>query len=136
MVYSDYVKQRILVYYRFKKNCSQIVRCLAEEGHTVSKAGVLKFLRRYRETGTIARTPGTGQASKLTDQLREIIEDQMKKNDETTGLELQKLLKKEVEGFDASVSSILRIGKFPQTNLLYWHPYYVYWHPYYMPLGH
>ena len=108
MVYSDYVKQRILVYYRFKKNCSQIVRCLAEEGHTVSKAGVLKFLRRYRETGTIARAPGTGQASKLTDQLREIIEDQMKKNDETTGLELQKLLKKEVEGFDASVSSILR----------------------------
>ena len=92
MVYSDYVKQRILVYYRFKKNCSQIVRCLAEEGHTVSKAGVL--IRRYRETGTIAHAPGTGQASKLTDQLREIIEDQMKKNDETTGLELQKLLKK------------------------------------------
>ena len=92
----------------FQENCSQIVRCLAEEGHTVSKAGVLKFLRRYRETGTIARAPGTGQASKLTDQLREINKDQMKKNDETTGLELQKLLKKEVEGFDVSVSSILR----------------------------
>ena len=97
MVYSDYVKQRILVYYHFKKNCSQIVRCLAEEGHTVCKASVLKFLRRYRETGTIARAPGTGQASKLTDQLREIIEDQMKKNNETTGLELQKLLNKYFE---------------------------------------
>ena len=32
----------------------------------------------------------------------------MKKNDKTTGLELRKLLKKEVEGFDASVSSILQ----------------------------
>ncbi len=32
----------------------------------------------------------------------------MKKNDETTGLELQKLLKKEVQGFDASLSSVLR----------------------------
>lgn len=73
-----------------------------------SKARVLKFLRRYRETGTIAHAPGTGQASKLTYQIREIIKDQMKRNDETTGLELQKLLKKEVEGFDASVSSILR----------------------------
>ena len=108
MVYSDYVKQRILVFYRFKKNCSQIIRCLAEVGYTVSKADVLKFLHHYRETGTIAHAPGTDQASKLTDQLREIIEDQMKKNDETTGLELQKLLKKEVKGFDASVSSILR----------------------------
>ena len=104
MVYSDYVKQRILVYYRFKNNCSQIVRCLAEEGQSC----VLKFLRRNPETGTIAHAPGTGQASKLTDQLREIIEAHMKKNDETTGLELQKLLKKEVEGFDASVSSILQ----------------------------
>ena len=108
MVYSDYAKQRILFYYRSKKNSSQIVRCLAEEGHTVSKAGVLKFLRRYRQTGTITRAPGSGQASKLTDKIRETIDDQMKKNDETTGLELQKLLKKEIEGFDASVSSILR----------------------------
>ena len=108
MVYSDYVKQRIPVYYHFKKNCSQIVRCLPQEGHTVSKASVLKFLHRYQETGTIARAPGTGQDLKLTDQLCEVIEDQMKKNDETTGLELQKLLKNEVEGFDASVSSILR----------------------------
>ena len=108
MVYSDYVKQRILFYYRSKKNSSQIVRCLAEEGHTASKASILKFLRRYRETGNITRAPGTGQATKLTDQIREIIDDQMMKNDETTGLELQKLVKKEIEGFDASVSSILR----------------------------
>ena len=97
---------RNLFYYRLKKNSFLIVRCLAEEGHIVSKACVLKFLQRYRETGTIARAPGTGQASKLTEQIREIIEDQMKKNDETTGMELQKLLKKEVEGFNASEASI------------------------------
>ena len=107
MVYSDYVKQRILFYYRSKKNSSQIVCCLAEEGHMVSKAGVLKFLCHYQQTGTITCAPASGQASKLTDQIREIIDDQMKKNDETTGLEPQKLLKKEIEGFNASVSSIL-----------------------------
>ena len=88
MVYSDYVKQRILFYYRSKKNSSQIIRCLAEEGHTASKAGVLKFLRRYRETGTITRAPGTGQATKLTDQIWAIIDDQMKKNDETFDREM------------------------------------------------
>ena len=50
MVYSDYMKQRFLVYYRCKKNCAEIARCLAEEGYSVAKAGVAKFLRHYRET--------------------------------------------------------------------------------------
>ena len=58
------------------------------EGTHSQQAGVLKFLSRYRETGTIAHAPGTGQASKLIDQIRKIIKDQMKKNDETTGMEL------------------------------------------------
>ena len=108
MVFSDYVKERILFYHRSKKNSAQIVRCLAEEGHTASKVGVMKFLRRYRETGTIARVPGTGRVSKVTSEIRMVIEKQMEKNDESTGLELQKLLQKEVDGFDASLSSVLR----------------------------
>ena len=70
MFFSDYVKERILFYHRSKKNSAQIVRCLAEEGHTASKVGVMKFLRRYRETGTIARVPGTGRASKVTSEIR------------------------------------------------------------------
>ena len=36
MVYSDYVKQRIFVDYRCKKNCVEIARCLTEEGHSVN----------------------------------------------------------------------------------------------------
>ena len=50
MVYSYYVKQRILVYYHCKKNCTEIAQCLAEEGYSVTKAGVAKFLRHYKET--------------------------------------------------------------------------------------
>ena len=105
---SDYVKERIIFYHRSKKNCEQIVHYLVKEGHTASKVGVMKFLQRYRETGTIARAPRTGQASKLTLEIRRVFEEKMEKNDETTGLELQKLLLKEVVGFDASLSSILR----------------------------
>ena len=86
--FTQIVKQRILFYYRSQKNSLQIVHCLAEKGHTVSKAGVLKFLSHYREIGTIADAPGTGQVSNLIDQIREIIKDRMKKNDETTGMEL------------------------------------------------
>ena len=68
----------------------------------------MEFLRCYRETGTIARAPGTDQASKLTPKILRVIEKQIEKKDKTTGLELQKLLLKEVEGFDTSLSSIHR----------------------------
>ena len=61
MVSSDVVKQRILVYYRYKKNCAQIAQCLTEEGYSVTEVGVLKFLRCYKETGNISHKPGTGR---------------------------------------------------------------------------
>ena len=52
MVFSEYVKQRILYYRRPGKNYAEIVRCLSEEGHKATKVGVYKFLRRCEETGT------------------------------------------------------------------------------------
>ena len=45
MVYSDYIKQRILFYHRSGKSLWEIVRSLAEEGHVATKAGVAKFIR-------------------------------------------------------------------------------------------
>ena len=100
MAYSDYVKERILFYHHSKNG-----------RHMAMKVDVVKFLRCYREIGTIAQAPGTGQASKLTPEIHRVIEEQMKKNDEVTGLELQKLLLKEIKSFDASLSSILRWTK-------------------------
>ena len=110
MVYSDYVKQRILFYHRSKKNGAEIVRNLAEEGYNASKVDVYKFIRRYKESGTIAREPGSGQTSKVNAEIRKLIEDQMQKNDETTIQELKQLLKK--EGFDVAQSSIHQWRKY------------------------
>ena len=45
MIYSDYVKQRILFYRRLGKSFVQITRCLAE-GHVMTKVGVYEFIRR------------------------------------------------------------------------------------------
>ena len=87
-------EQRILFYHRLGKSFVQITRCLAEEGHVTTKIGVYKFIRRYEETGTISRTPGSGKASKFTTDAKKIIEEQMEKDNETTGVELQKLLAK------------------------------------------
>ena len=89
------MKQRILYYQRSGKNYTEIVCCPSEEGHKATKVGVYKYLRRYEETRTISRTPGSGQASKMTTNAKQIIKDQMCKDDETTECELQKLLSKD-----------------------------------------
>ena len=66
MVFSDYVKQRILYNQWLRKNYEGIARCLSEEGHKVTKVGVYKFLKRFKELGTIARNPGSSKALKIT----------------------------------------------------------------------
>ena len=42
MVYSDYLKQRILFYHQLGKSYADISLCLSEEGHKASKLGVLQ----------------------------------------------------------------------------------------------
>ena len=100
MACSEYVKQGIVFYHCSRKNCAEIARCLVEEGYKAGKVGVYKFFRRYKESGTIARTPGSGRTPKVNPEICKLIEEQMQRNDETTVLELKQLLKK--ERFDAS----------------------------------
>ena len=66
MVFSDYVKERIPFYRRLRKNYEGTAHCLSEEGHKVTKVGLYEFLKRFEESGTIARNPGSGKASKMT----------------------------------------------------------------------
>ena len=57
MVYSDYVKQRILFYHHSGMSLQQIVRSLAEEGHVATKADLARLLRHYyRDGGDCAHT--------------------------------------------------------------------------------
>ena len=106
MVYSDYIKQKILFCRRSGKSYQKIVLSLAEEGRAVTKAGVGKFLQHYKETRTIACTPGSGQRSKVKAYTQRLIEEQMEADDETTGKELQKLLVK--NGIKVSSTMALR----------------------------
>ena len=94
MVLSDYEKQRILYCCHSGKNYAEIAHCLTAEGHRATKVGVLKFIQQYKEIGTISHKPGSSQASKMMNAARQIIKEQMTKDDETTGCKLQKLLSK------------------------------------------
>ena len=60
MVYSNYVKQRILHLRRTGRSYSQIADHLASEGHYVTKPRISYFLKTYKDTASIVRKPGLG----------------------------------------------------------------------------
>lgn len=107
MVFSDYSKQRILSKYWKGYKISEIVEHLVlEDQIIVSRQGVRQFLKRYREYGTIARKPGSGLPPKLSPPIKRLIEDAMRRDDETTATQLQAVLA--AHGVYVSLTTIVR----------------------------
>ena len=71
-----------------------------------SRRGIAKFLRKYAETATLARRPGNGRPTKITAEIRQIVEQQMRSDDETTANQLHVLLSR--LGYSLSLRTILR----------------------------
>ena len=93
MVFSDYSKQRILSLFWNGSKVSEIVDTLVlEDQILVSKQGVRQFLKRYEQSKTISRKPGSGLPPKLSPDIKKIIEDTMRRDDETTATQLQSIL--------------------------------------------
>ena len=106
IVYSMYKKQRILYYYYQGLKPPTIVRQLQGEKLRASRWGVTKFLKKFRETGTIGRRIGAGRPSKVTAEVKDIVEQQMHADDETTAIQLHRLLA--AKGNTLSRRTILR----------------------------
>ena len=58
----------------------------------MSRVGVHKFLRVYETTHTIQRRSGSGRPSKITPEIKALVEHQMNLDDETTASQLHQLL--------------------------------------------
>ena len=57
MVYSAYIKQRIVHLYYQGYKVPTTTEMLLEEGMAASVKGIAKFLEQYKEMGTICRRP-------------------------------------------------------------------------------
>ena len=77
IMYSDYLRQRIVFYASRNFKSTTIQRLLKEEGLNASVSGILKFLKKYRKSGTIGRAPGSGRPSKITPEMLAIVDEQM-----------------------------------------------------------
>ena len=106
MVYSSYKKQRILHFHAQGFKAPTIAKLLAQENLCCSRVGVAKFLKHYEETGGIGRQPGSGRPSKITAEIKEIVNEQMRRDDETTAYQLHRMLSE--RGYAISLRTILR----------------------------
>ena len=92
MVYSTYQRQRILYHYLQGHKAPTITKILATEGFKASRVGVAKFLDKFRETGCIGRRIGSGRVSKISAEIKEIVDRQMQLDDETSAIQLHAIL--------------------------------------------
>ena len=72
----------------------------------MSRRGVLKLLNHYEATGTILRKPGSGRPTKITMEVKKIVDEQMIRDDETSAVQLHELLA--TRGYKISLATILR----------------------------
>jgi len=88
MALSLYTHQRILDYYLAGYKAPTIEKELRGEGIKAGRVGIWKFIKKYQETGTIARREGAGRPTLLTPEVRLIVDQQMLKDDETTAYQV------------------------------------------------
>ena len=105
VVYSEYKLQRIL-YHRLQGFKPPTICRLLEEGLRASRVGIAKFLKKYQETGSIAGRPGLGRPSKITAEIKALVEQKMREDGETTAVQLHAMLRE--RGYSISLRTILR----------------------------
>ena len=72
MVLSTYEKQKILNYHGDGLNPSQIATALKVEGMYTTRQTVAQFVKRYLQTGSIARKQGMGRPFRISNQVLEL----------------------------------------------------------------
>ena len=85
--FSEYKWQRIVSLWHDGFKAPTIARILAKENLPATRQGIQKFLKKYTECGTIGRKEGSGRKSKLTAEVRRLVDENMMEDDETTAKE-------------------------------------------------
>ena len=93
MVLTSYAKQRILFHFNNGHRAPAIAKLCQQEEIVTNRVTVWRFLCFYEKTGCIMRKEGSGRPSKITSEIKVIVERQMEDDDETTASQLYKLLK-------------------------------------------
>ena len=88
MVYSEYLLNRVLVLHEKGLKAPTIKKILDREGLPCTRVGIHAFLERFKASGCIMKKAGSGRPSKITAEIKRLVERQMRINDETTAYQL------------------------------------------------
>lgn len=105
MVFTEYTKQRILYYYLKEKKTPTISLLLKEEGGSCIKKRSGNVLTKLEATKCITRQPGSDHLSKITAEVKDIVEERMRQDDETTAFQLHRLLNE--RGYNVNIRIVL-----------------------------
>ena len=103
---SNYTRTRIELLHKQGLHPAGIFRSLKSEGLLVSLATVSRIIKKLQVTGSVANLPRSGRPAKLSVDAKAFIDQQMRKNDETTTQQIQKKLAK--RGIAVSSSTVRR----------------------------
>ena len=98
-----------ILFYHFKGLKAPTIvryRYLLAENIYCARQNVAIFIKKYRQTKSICRRSGSGRPSKLTAEVKAIVEEETRKDDETTAHPLHQLLLS--RGYRISLRTILR----------------------------
>ena len=78
----------VILYSRHGYRAPAIAKILQKKGEHLSRRGIAKFIDRCQARGTVTRKPGTGNWSKVTEEIKQLVEGKMREDDETTAVQL------------------------------------------------
>ena len=105
MVLSTYAKQRVIALYSEGFTALTIVKKLREAIY-VTQVGTHKFLCVYKATHTVNRRSGSGRPSKITAEIRKLVDQQMIKDNKTATYHLHQLLLRNQQYFVDNYSPV------------------------------
>ena len=103
-----YTRTRIELLYNQGFHPVGIFKTLKSEGLQVSPSGITRLIKKLRHTGPVANLPRS-RLKKLSMEARAFIDQQMRRNDETTSAKIRKKLAK--RGILVSSSTVRRSRK-------------------------
>ena len=102
---SSYYRERIIALWNEGANVSAIVRALYEEGRNITQGTVRRWIFRWEQD--LQDDFRKGRPSKITSEISEYLERRLEEDDETTSVELQRVVVRKF-GADISAASIRR----------------------------
>ena len=99
---SNYTRTRIELLHKQGLLPAEIFRSLKAEGLLASIASVVRIVKKFKITGSVANLPRSGRPTKRTERAKASIDQQKRKDDEMTSRRIQKKLAKRGIVMDSS----------------------------------